>query len=391
MARSYALNTPANYTAALLYDPPGGDQSVVSGGFVSAKFGTAFVRNEYEYLHPEGFVSARFGQASILNLDRRIYCAGERHAQFGASSIFNSTQLAYPSAGLQTHFGTSLVFNKTRNVYAAGFNSARFGTGKVENHTIEFVGQNHARFGSATVYNQTQIITVSAGKTARFGTLWVSTNPRRIYHRTGTAPHTKFGVSHLTHTRITPPGFLATKFGLAKVGGQYIYAEPAFNKLLGNNNYIYLKNQPMQLEGFLSARFGQGSMSPLTIRGVGIPHRGWPSSSAVASPRWDNKVCGTQITDVGVGNRARFGVGWTSHSPRYLYSATLGVTTKWGDPPYGLMYTFPQNIDLEGFVASTWERDDWDYSVGTTLHEIDHVPASAGNQARFGQSSVAHA
>ena len=360
------------------------EQNINGAGIDAAHFGASVTT--HTRITPQGISAPKFGVSSILNLDRRIYFTGAKHTQFGVSSIFNATQYAYPSAGLQTHFGTALIYNKTRNVYSAGFNSAQFGTGKVERHTIEFVGENHARFGNALVYNKTQIITVSAGNQARFGTLWVSTNPRRIYHRPGTAAHTKYGVSHFTHTRITPPGFLATKFGLTEVGGgvQYVYAAPIFNKLLGNNNYIYLKNQPLQLEGFLAAKFGQGSLDPLTIGGIGISPRGWPYS-------WNNKVCGTRITDVGIGNRAAFGIGWTTHSPRYLYSVTLGVTTKWGDPIYGLMHTFPQNIDLAGFVASTWGRDDWDYSQGSTLHEIDYVPASAGSPARFGQASVAHA
>jgi len=366
-------------------------------GFSSLAFGSPRVDQR---ARPIGFSTSAFGAAWVSNLRRYVYPNGTQHTSFGTPLV--QYKDIHAAGFVATRFGTSYTYNKTRHTYANSFVATRFGTAKVENHKIIFAGQVHTAFGTALVKNFKQYANVTAGVLTRFGTQWASTNPRRIYmwHPGGfhdgywhvpTWPDEQIGTASLTHTRITPRGFVATRFGVAWAAQefQYLYPWSFLDVLFGNQTAVTYKNQPRQMQGFIATQFGAGSMSPLYLHPEGIAPHGWPFA-APGSGYWNTTVSHDRVKNASVGYAQRFGTPYVSHSPIFVHPPSFDVATLWGVPPYGVMHKFDQWVSPNGMKTEEWGRDDWDYRQGDVLEIVDYVPTAPVFGTTFGGASVGH-
>lgn len=380
MVRSRLVSSTAAATAAVVQVPSS------SGGFNN--------------LGPTAFVATQFGTADVRSLRHYIYPNGTLHTAFGTPRV--QYKNIHAAGFVATRFGTAYAYNKTRHTYANSFVATQFGTAKVENHKIVFVGQVHTAFGTALVKNFKQYASVTAGVLTRFGTQWASTNPRRIYmwHPGGyhdgqwhvpTWPDEQIGTAALTHTHITPRGFIATRFGVAWAAQEIQYLHPwsFYDLLFGNQTAVTYKNQPRQIDGFVGTQFGAGSMSPLYLHPEGIAPTEWPYPGPSA-PWWATKVTHDRVKNTTLGVTQLFGTHYVSYSPIFVYPPSFDVVTLWGVPPYGVMHKFDQWVSPEGLETEEWGRDDWDYRQGDVLEIVDYVPPVPVSDALFGSAVVGY-
>ncbi len=363
-------------------------QFVYPTGFSSTAFGALSVGRT---TRPAGFSTSAFGTAWVSNLRRYLYANGTKFGSFGTALVQNRD--LHPSAWQSSVFGTLYVYNKTRKAYPPGILATTFGTAKVENHKITINGLVHTFFGTALVKNYRQYANVSAGVRTVFGTQWVSTKIRRIYMwHPGVYYAGQIGTARLTHTRITPRGFVDTRFGVAWAAQefQYLYPWSFLDVLFGNQTAVTYWNQPRQMQGFIATQFGAGSMIPLYLHPVGIAPHGWPFPGPDA-PWWATKVTHDRVKNTTLGLTQSFGAPYVSHSPIFVYPPSFDVATLWGVPPYGVMHKFDQWVDTPGILGEEWGRDDWDYRQGDVLEEIDYLHPTPAAMSAFGNATAGHA
>lgn len=327
-------------------------------------FGTPFIRLQYRFVNAVGWTVTPFGTAFVYNRNRWIYAASTANTIRWGTAIVQNRDVHPIGWTESSKFGWPNIYNKTRKIYPIWQASESFGVVRVNNAKFEVPGWIATSYGLPFIENKLKRILQPGFVASQWGSAWVSNAKRYVYHQQP-ASAMQFGDVKHVHEWITPKGGSHQLFGTGKVQAkdQYVYATGFMQKLFSNKTAVTHRNQPAQMTGFENSAFGLPIFSPRYVKATG-------EVMSVFSPF--GRVGGSRITDAKVNNSTLFGNYFVAHTPRYIYHTGQSFD-QFGNPPYGVMHKFDQNVTPEGEAMSMWGREPWDYRAAMYIKEIDYA------------------
>ncbi len=404
------------------------NRNLVAAGSTLTDFGHATVTNLRQYAPIEGSTlgnlgrptvqsmlfhvgafgvdSAQFGVALALNRNRGVLAHGSTFGDFGEAVRVQRGDLRPESIENHTEFGWATIRNINTQVFPFGFTATKFGEFQAECHKFGVVGLTHSEYGRPTVKNKITYVNALGSSLTQFGLASIENRNRLVYMQNPLelvtidglqywlpAIRPAFGTPALTHTRITPVGFGCTQFGAMWIAGyvQYLYPEPAYDKYVSYADFISNKHRTVTPEGFDATQYGALSLSPLYLYPDGFTSVSWPVDYVDPGWPWGTTVSQATVKSASVGDTSQLGLPFVSYTPILVYPIGIASATEWGNPPYGVMHKFDQDVTPAGFNATEFGREDWEYQGTTYMHEIDYVESagmSLGTQPDFGQAAI---
>lgn len=357
------------------------DKNLNVTGFVATSFSLPFVRLQYRYVNAVGWSVTPFGTPNVYNRDRWLYVQGTANTTRWGTAIVQNRDI-HPWGWVESpKFGWPNAYNKTRKIYPLWQATELIGTVKVNNAKFTIPGLVHTAFGLPFIENKRKIITPPGMFTQAWGSAWVSNSKRQLFVQQY-SQSAEFGTFSYTHSWLTPKGFAASAFGTAVVQAkdQHVFVNSFMQRLFSNKTEVNHRNRPIYPISALTELFGVPDVIPKIVKPWGF--------IATEISYYGHRVGGTRITNVKVNNATLFGNYFVAWTPRYV-AVSGGDYTLFGNPPYGVMHTFPQNIESLGADCAVLDLEDWDYRVSTYILEVDYArDVNVTETSSFGMAGV---